>query len=169
MRRQVVDTGTKASTVPAATNSVVSVLGTIWPLLPRQTIKIYNASAHWVPDNDLKFIIYSIWLALIFLDDKKNPITLPLGWGLDLTLGAWNSGGGGTPTTSILSDSGYSVGVNGDPLIELSSNILVANVPATGAGLAAVQLLTTIDLQNTDAAPQVMEGVLSAVLSFEQE
>ena len=165
--RQVLDTGSATSTFTGGQLTSADVLGTKWPLLPNQTLKIFNIGVIWFPDTDLNFTVYNMQIALNFLDGSGASLKFPDGNAISLILAYWNAPPAVTAST-ITSNDGFQLAADGDPIIEVFSNMQMANIPVQGAGVSAVQLIATIDATNGDSmADHTLNGDLTALLSFE--
>jgi hypothetical protein len=166
--RQILDTAQVSTAIVAASNGSAGVSATPWPILPNQTLKVYNVSAFFTPDTDLVITPYSIFIAMEFLDGSQNPIQNAGGDNLLLVLAWWNAGGS-APAPSLLSDDGYVCSAAADPLIEIASNMLIANIPNVGAGASFIRIVCNLDATNTDAVNNhTIDVDLLALLSFEQ-
>lgn len=165
--RQIVDTGEGPTIVTAGSVASVGAFGVIWPLLPNQTLKIFNVSLNVVPDTDLVFEVFSGYIYLQLLDGADNPIASgPDEVSTDISLAFWNSGGG-VPAPTIVGPDGFNIAANGDPIIEIASNLLVVNSSSVGAGVAKVQLGGAFDMKNTDASDHTVQAAFFGLISFE--
>jgi hypothetical protein len=154
---QVLDTGSGTTTLTAASAGTVTATGTTWPLLPKQSLKIYNVGIAVVPDADDTMKCRDFWIVLLLMDSAQNGIQQVSMLGENFT------------DPSVMGPSGFIASREADPLIEIVSGMLVAGTSSSnGVSVAFIQLNAAADLLNLDAVNTHVVGLaLTALLSFQ--
>lgn len=163
LRPQVMDTGGGQVSIPASGETTLDVLGTVWPLLPNQRMRLWQFGAQFIPvETGLSLKAQSVQLTMLLLDSQGNIIPVT-GGELQFTLAAKDFTDPAFPQNS----SGFAIAAAGRPLLELQSGFLVSNV--TGIPMPSfAELQASCDVVNTDAVnAHTLFGFLTALLSWE--
>jgi len=129
----------------------------MWPLLPNQTVRIWNVSVVGIPSVDGKLNLNSASIVAVLFDAAGNALGVN-----NIVLAGQNQ-----PSALINGNAaGAVLTAVGDPLIELVSGFLIAGVAQTNSGAAAFQLQAFMDVFNTDSSSHTLGLILAALLSF---
>src|SRR5258708_27611436 len=115
--QQILDQGSGATaSIPATSFGSATVVGTKWPLLPNQTVRIWNASIVGLPGTLGKLQLNSLSIAVVLLDASLNALNVQniVLAGANYPSAVINGNQAGAVLTAI-----------GDPLIELVSGFFI--------------------------------------------
>lgn len=162
--QQILDFGTKAAaptTIATHTYSGDFTSGTLWPLLPNQTVRIFNASGDVFADAAGFVVLQAISLYVQLYDAAGNALATSViglaavNYGQTVAQGALING----------TETGAQIAVSGDPLIELTSNFLLAGTSVSGAGAAQFGISCAWDAYNTDASSHTVYAAVHMLFS----
>jgi hypothetical protein len=163
LRPQVMDIGEGTGAIGASASGFCTVLGTQWPLLPNQRMKVWNVGVEYEQDaGTISLKVNTISIQLVLLDQAGQPINSPSGNFLAAFILAGANYTDPTPGTQP-----FSLSKSGRPILEIQSGFLIAGV--TGIPMPSfAQVRAFGSFTNTDAVnPQQVDGFLSALLTWE--
>lgn len=165
--QQILDFGTRAtSQTSIATHTYTGdfVNATKWPLLPHQALRVWNAYGNVFADAPGLIVLQTLNLYVQLFDASGNALATS-------TVGLAAQNYGQAPGQGALingTETGSQIAIAGDPLIELSSNFLLAGVSVTGAGAASFAVACAWDAYNTDTIAHNVYAAVHALISFVQ-
>lgn len=146
--------------IPIGGAGGVNADGTVWPLLPHQAMRVYNAGVQLTADVPQMVKINSLIVMLQLFGDKEAQFQVG-----QFPIVAQNYPDPTWVDTSVFS----ALGEDGDPLIEVVSGIIVTNqAGAVGqTNVAFAKLSALAGCFNSDLVnPHTITIILSALLSF---
>ena len=140
----------------ASTAGALSLSGTVFPLLPRRTLKVFNVGVQVYADTPGLVSIADMLIYLQFFADPDGNIPISNA-AINLAAGGW------TGSAFLGSNAGFALAQSGDPLIELYAGAIVTGQPVTPR---SAQLGFLADVLNTDAInDHTVTFILSGLLA----
>lgn len=148
--------------VTASTFNSCFVDGTIFPLLPYQALRIFNASSQiFCLDTSGKLNVTAANIYLQFYDSSKNKIQAP-----SILLASLSPANPGVLLNSQAG--GVCLDADGDPIIEIVSNMFVSGVAAAGGPtIANFSVSASAEVTNTDGSnPHTVYQIMAALFAW---